>query len=190
MNDSVFDRKNTLRKTFLNVRKSLSAKEIEDISKKITDRLTTQPYFLQSRTIHMYVAMKENCEVLTRDLIRYSLKKGKRVVVPKMESEGRLSHHQIRTVTELKSNRWGVSEPVNDRPVKLNEIALVIVPMVAADFKKNRLGYGMGYYDRFLSTTNAHRVGLCFNCTLSWVPLPTDNFDQPMNTIITESVIL
>jgi len=190
MNDSVSDRKNTLRKTFLEVRKSLSAKEINLMSKKITDQLTTHQYFLQSGTIHLYVSIKENCEVLTRDLIRYSLKKGKRVVVPKMESEGRLSHHQITTVTELKSNRWGVSEPVNDRPVKSNDISLVIVPMVAADFKKNRLGYGMGYYDRFLSETNAHRVGLCFNCTLSWVPLPTNKFDQPMDAIIAESAIL
>ncbi len=190
MNDSVFDKKKALRNTFLDVRKSLSAKEVEGMSKKITDRLSTQPYFLQSRTIHIYVAMKENCEVLTRDLIRSSLKKGKRVVVPKMESEGRLSHHHIRTTTELKANRWGVPEPTYDKPVKSKEISLVIVPMVAADFKKNRLGYGMGYYDRFLSETNAFRVGLCFTSTLSWVPLPIDSYDQSMDSIITDSVIL
>ncbi|CAN5369408.1 5-formyltetrahydrofolate cyclo-ligase [soil metagenome] len=190
MHDSVSDRKRNLRKTFLAVRKSLSDKEIERMSKKITDRLTSQPFFLRSQTIHMYVSIKENSEVLTRDLIRCSLEKGKRVVVPKMESESRLSHHQITSATEFKSTRWGVSEPVNVRPVHSNEISLVIVPMVAADFKKNRLGYGMGYYDRFLSKTNAHRVGLCFNCTLSWVSLPTDNFDQSMDTIITESAIL
>lgn len=190
MNEPVSDKKNKLRQTFLNVRKSLSAKEIDLMSKKITEQLTSQTCFLQARTIHLYVSMKDNCEVITHDLIRYSLNKGKRVVVPKMKSGGRLTHHQITSVTGLHFNKWGVSEPVNERPVKPNEISLVIVPMVAADFKKNRLGYGMGYYDRFLSETNACCVGLCFNCTLCWAPLPTDIFDQSMDTVITESAIL
>lgn len=190
MNDSAANQKITLRRTFLEVRKSLTTKELEMMSKKIIDRLISQSFFHQARTIHAYVSMNENREVITRHLIRFSLENGKNVAVPKMEPGGRLSNHLISTIADLKFNRWGVSEPVHENPVDPNDISLVIVPMVAADFQKNRLGYGMGFYDRFLSETGAHRVGLCFNCSMSWVPLPTDQFDQSMDTVITESDIL
>lgn len=190
MNDSVVNKKNTLRKTFLDVRKSLSVKELELLSDKIISRLIGQSFFHRADIIHIYVSIDENREVITNQLIRYSLESGKQVVVPKMEPEGRLTSHLITSVANLKSNRWGVFEPVHENPVDSKDISLVITPMVAADFQKNRLGYGMGYYDRFLSETEAQRVGLCFNCSMSWIPLPTDKFDQSMDTIITESDIL
>lgn len=190
MDDIITKRKIKLRRSFLNVRKSLSSLETDFLSEKIINHLKSQSFFMEASTIHMYVSIDQNCEVSTKELIRHSLAIGKKVIIPKMEPEGALTHHQLNSLTELKPNRWGVPEPICNRPIDPNDISVVVVPMIAADFKKNRLGYGKGYYDRFLVDIQAYRVGLCFNCTLSWCSLPTDRFDQAMNKIITESAIL
>jgi len=190
MDDSVSGQKRMVREIFLKVRKSLSDQELSLCSHKITERLLLNSAFLNAETIHSYVSIKDNSEILTQNIIQHSLDKGKRVVVPKMEKDGRMTHHQISAFDELTPNKWGVPEPVKERQVNPGELSLVIVPMVGADFKKNRLGYGMGYYDRFLKITEAYRIGLCLNCTLSWSTLPTNKFDQPMDNIITESAIL
>lgn len=190
MDDSVSAQKKKLRQAFLTVRKSLSDRELTLLSQKITGHLMENSVYLRANTIHTYVSIKDNSEILTQNLIRVSLGWGKRVVVPKMGTNGRMTHHQINSLDELSPNKWGVPEPVVDRPVDLGEISLVIVPMVGADFDKNRLGYGLGYYDRFLKELKAVRIGLCLNCTLSWGTLPTNKFDQPMNQIITETAIL
>jgi len=179
MDNPVSAQKKKLRETFLTVRKSLSTRELALLSQSITARLIENPSYLQSGTIHCYVSIEGNSEILTQSLIRDALGRGKRVVVPKMESAGQMAHHQIFSLDELSPNEWGVPEPVAARPVGPSELSLVIVPMVGADYKKNRLGYGMGYYDRFLKKTEGVRIGLCLNCTLSWSPLPTNKFDQP-----------
>jgi 5-formyltetrahydrofolate cyclo-ligase len=190
MDDSVAAQKKKLRQAFLTVRKSLSAGELAFLSQKITGRLLENSVYLRADTIHSYVSINDNSEIISLNFIRASLDRGKRVVVPKMGTNGRMTHHQIHSLDELAPNEWGVPEPAADRPVDLGDISLVIVPMVGADFDKNRLGYGMGYYDRFLKETEAVRIGLCLNCTLSWSTLPTNKFDQPMDQIITESAIL
>jgi len=186
-----FPGKSEIRKTYLSVRNSLSVLEMEQKSSEIITQLIEQSYFIDSKTVHIYASIEKNREVLTDYLITTSLKLGKRVVVPKMQNEGDLTHYEISSLDDLTKNRWGVPEPENTfQQVQPDELSLVVVPMVAGDFQKNRIGYGKGYYDRFLMQTNAYRTGLCYNCTLSWVPLPVDSHDQQMDQIITETKVI
>lgn len=187
----IFADKRTIRKASLSVRNSLSVSEVKQKSAKITAQLIEQSYFVDSHTIHIYASIKKNREVFTDHLINASLKLGKKVVVPKMQKGGDLTHHAISSLDDLSVNCWGVPEPENTfQQVHPDELSLVIVPMVAADLRKNRIGYGKGYYDRFLMQTKARRTGLCYNCTLSWIPLPVDSNDQKMDQIITETKVI
>lgn len=179
-----------IRQQFLEVRRSLSTSEVEKLSRLMTKQLKKLDSFLEADTIHTYVSMDQQREISTRSLIQDCLDLGKKVVVPKIKKGGQLTHHPIQSLSELEQNNWGVLEPNTDELTDTREISLIIVPMVAADFNMNRIGYGKGFYDRFLKQTGAFRIGLCYNCTLSWNRLPVDTFDQQLNVVITESKII
>jgi len=189
-NRKTAERKSSVRDSFMNVRKSLQKTEWLALSERISDQLFSQNSFLKADTIHIYVSMEKQREVSTQKIIKKCFKLGKRVVVPKMENNGKLTHHLIHSLEDLTPNRWGVEEPAENNPLDIRELSLIIVPMVAADFSRNRIGYGKGYYDQFLSKSNANSVGLCFNCTLSWSELPTESFDEKPHQIITENKVL
>lgn len=179
-----------IRQRFLEVRRSLSIHEAEKLSRLMKKKLKKLNCFLEADTIHTYVSMEQQREVSTRSLIQDCLDLGKKVVVPKIREGSQMTHHPIQSLSELKQNSWGVLEPTTGESANPQELSLIVVPMVAADFEMNRIGYGKGFYDRFLKQAGAFRVGLCYNCTLSWNRLPVDTFDQQMNVVITESKII
>jgi 5-formyltetrahydrofolate cyclo-ligase len=104
-----------------------------------------------------------------------------------MIGEGKLSHIRLDSLKDLRKNSLGVPEPVGGRKFSVDDLDLVIVPMVAGDRKKNRIGYGAGYYDRFLTNCSAPKVGLLFDCQLYDDTLPVESFDIPLDILITES---
>jgi 5-formyltetrahydrofolate cyclo-ligase len=190
MENSVADHKSVVRQHHHILRRSLLDTQWKELSSRITDQLLKTEEFRLASTVHTYVSMKSNREVFTLDLIETILELGKKVLVPRMQSNGKLSHHLISSLDSLEKNKWGVLEPSSEKPTDLPDDSLIIVPMVAADFDRNRLGYGKGYYDRFLESVTATKVGLCFNMNLSWVPLPVESFDVKMDRVITEQFIL
>jgi len=172
------------------LRQSLRESEWKYLSSKIIDRLVMTEEFKSASSIHTYLSMKKNREVFTIDLINACLGSDKKVIVPKIKSEGILSHHQLSTLSSLSENKWGVMEPISDIEVDLPDDLLLIVPMVAADFMRNRLGFGKGYYDRFLNSLSFKKIGLCYSMNMNWTPLPVDSFDIKMDKVITEQFIL
>ncbi len=187
MSGNVADKKMLIRKKFLEVRNALSSDQVEQKSRMIQEKLFQLPEFIDSKVVHTYVSMSSMNEVSTREIIQYCFDQNKKVVVPKIEKQGVLSHHLIESVEELEKNSWGVGEPktVNNFPV--DELSIVLVPMVSADNLKNRLGYGMGFYDRFLSQIKTFNIGLAFDCQFSKNMLPVEPFDKKMDVIFTES---
>lgn len=190
MENSVSDHKSVIRQHHHTLRGSLMDTQWKELSNKISAQLLKTEEFRSASTIHTYVSMESNREVFTFDLIEKALELGKKVLVPRMQSNGKLSHHLISSLDALEKNKWGVLEPSSEKPTDLPDDSLIIVPMVAADFTRNRLGYGKGYYDRFLESLNATKVGLCFNMNLSWIPLPVESFDVKMDKVITDQFIL
>lgn len=190
MENSVADHKSIIRQHHHTLRRSLLDAQWKEISNNITARLIKTDEFRLASTVHTYVSMESNREVFTLDLIDKTLELGKKVLVPRMQPNGKLSHHSISSLNSLKKNEWGVLEPSYENPINLPDDLLIIVPMVAADFNRNRLGYGKGFYDRFLESVNATKVGLCFNMNLNWISLPVESFDVKMDKVITEQFIL
>ena len=190
MSDTTALKKSSVRHHHHTLRRSLPKSEWKELSSRIFEKLKASSEFGLSSTVHTYISMEHNREVCTIDLIRACLAAEKDVIVPRMKSDGRLSHHKITSLESLTVNNWGVYEPSENNEVELSDDMLIIVPMVAADFNRNRLGYGKGYYDRFLNSTNAFKTGLCYNFNVSWEPLPTESFDIKMDKIISDQFIL
>ena len=101
-----------------------------------------------------------------------------------------MSARRILSLDELQSGAYGIPEPSSGAPeIPPDEISLVIVPALSCDRNGYRLGYGGGYYDRFLARTHAAAAALCAESRLTDV-LPREPFDLPCNYIITERQVL
>jgi len=189
---AVEEQKKRLRKRFISARNALSSNDLFSKSRFISSRLINTKAYLDAEVIHCYVSINRQNEVATRNLIEHMLGQGKKVVVPKMEGECRLRHFYIQGLDELTENSFGVAEPKEKKQcsAKVDNFDLIIVPMVSGDMFKNRLGYGKGYYDRFLEGVNATKVGFLFDLQLYNEKLPTDKFDVQLDILITESKIV
>jgi 5-formyltetrahydrofolate cyclo-ligase len=184
--------KSLLRKEFLNRRQSLTRDEVLEKSSSILKQLSGLKSFRDAGTVHCYISMNERNEVFTEEIIEMCFSLNKKVVVPKMVRESRLEHYYIEQGETLLPNAWGVPEPepVPDKKAGLTDIDLILIPMVAADREKNRLGYGKGFYDRFLSKCDAVKTGLLFDVQLSDKALPVEEHDVKLDLLITESGVI
>lgn len=187
---SVDRKKATLRKKILSGRLNLSSDEVAEKSKRIINTLTKCDQFKRSKCIHTYISISKNNEVGTLNFIEDCFRLRKRVVVPKMKKKGELLHIEITSLNNLEKNDWGILEPATNNEIDISEIDLIVVPMAAGDINKNRLGYGKGYYDRFLSKTGAFKIGLLFEMQLLEKLLPVDSFDVPLDKLITEKRVI
>ena len=179
--------KQKLRAYYLKRREDMLPNEADLKSKRIINTLIKSDLYQYVTTVHCYVSIEDKNEVRTKRLLEQMFDDGKRVVVPKILNKGRLAHSEISSLGELKINRWGVGEPVNDRYVDTDELELIIVPMVAGDRFRNRLGYGKGFYDRFLRKVQAKKVGLLYDLQVHPSPLMMETHDIPLDLLITEN---
>lgn len=151
------------------LRKLKSHKEEERLQKssKIAKKLFLLSEFLKAKTVLFYLSF--DGEVDTLRMIQDAIKQGKRVAVPVIKRDDRDIVPSILKdlETELMRGPYGVLHPKNEyiRPISLDTIDLVVVPGLAFDEAGNRLGRGMGYYDRFLSRLpkDVPTVGLAFD---------------------------
>lgn len=185
--------KNTLRKTVLQERMALSPELVTEKSNAIIDKVFAMKEYLQAVTIMVYLDFRN--EVQTGALLSRSMDNGKRVVVPATETKEHLLIPSLikHYPEELRPGHWGILEPTPGslRPVHPKDIDLVFVPGVAFDLAGNRLGYGGGYYDRFLARLGEHAVfiALAFEIQVRPHVYPAAH-DIPMHYLITENRII
>ena len=124
----------------------------------------------------------------TLQLIEYFRSDPKKTfIIPKSEEEGELSHYLLNGQTVIRNNKWGVPEPLHGEKAAINDIDFVVVPLVIADKANHRIGYGKGYYDRFLKVIpNAYKVGVSLLPSLDQIPYVEAN-DVPLNRIVLPS---
>lgn len=145
--------KKTLRKEALQKRNAIPLLERKRKDALIMRTLFSMSEFEKSHTIFFYVSFRT--EVDTISMIKESLARSRRVVVPKVDKEKqRLVLYEIKDTGELSPGYLGIPEPFleHDRITDINDVDLVIVPGAGFDYSGNRLGYGAGYYDALLST--------------------------------------
>jgi 5-formyltetrahydrofolate cyclo-ligase len=180
--------KKVLRDHARSQRASLSAAEVEEKSGLICRHVLE----VLDGTSPLMVYVSKPFEVSTKDLIGHLIAQGKSVVVPIIEKDTktlRLSFLEDPAV--LQESTFSVPEPVgHELPARASDVKAVIVPMLAFDKKGNRLGYGAGYYDRFLSLhPHLTRIGIAFACQ-EVDEIPTDATDASMDIIITDTRII
>lgn len=183
-------KKSTLRDKVLRERNKLDTQTWQNKTERIINSFLKLDEYKRASYIHTYISMNDRREVSTDSLINTMLRSGREVIVPITNfKEGTLSHSILTDFSELKPNKWGVREPVFFNEAKISDLDLVIVPMAAADRSGNRLGYGKGFYDRFLSKINAFKVGLVFSDFL-FDDIPIEPFDEKLDAIITDSEVI
>jgi 5-formyltetrahydrofolate cyclo-ligase len=142
--------KDDLRKWAKERRKSYSKDEVEVLSLKIINRLLNLPIW-EKTTYHVFLPIVKQNEVNTEGLLSILQGKDKRIVLPKAHSDRSLSHYLLEDQTKLVENHWGILEPTGGLTIKENQIDVVFVPLLVGDLNGGRVGYGKGYYDRFLA---------------------------------------
>lgn len=176
-----------LRRIFLEQRKNLSNREQKN--RKILEAVLSFPLYRSAETVLLYLSTPQ--EVDTHQLLEAALGEGKKVFAPVSSADGTMEFHQVFRLKDLRPGRFGILEPPGSAPVfsaqaqNLNGKALCFVPGAAFDRRGHRLGYGKGYYDRFLSKTPVISMGICYE-ELVLPRLPAEEFDQPVDFLTTE----
>lgn len=149
--------KSILRNRYKEIRRRIKNKELLDNS--IFNRVIELKEYKQAKLILIYVALKE--EVDTLKIIEYSLKAGKRVAVPKCEGDN-IVFYRINTLSDLEEGSFRILEPKTNEVINNFTDSICIIPGIAFDKENNRLGYGRGFYDRFLEKYEGTKIGLTY----------------------------
>ncbi len=192
-NIEIEKQKSSLRKRILALRRAQSLSDIEKKSGDVRRKLSTFVPFCQAETILFYLAMKD--EVQTEKIIEECLQKGKRVVAPLIDWQRKeILPSEIKDLTkDIEIGILEIPQPKNNlySPFSPANIDMVIVPGVAFNRKGNRLGFGGGFYDRFLGklSDRIKLVALAFELQLVG-NVPSQSHDIAADYIITERRII
>ncbi len=164
--------------------KRLAVENKTEKSQTIMNKIIAMPCFRKAKTIAVYASLP--FEVDTRRLILEGWTQKKRIAFPKVEGND-LSFYEVTSFDELFPNGpFGIREPASfpKRLVKKTEIDLIIVPGICFDQKKYRVGYGKGFYDRYLKECSAYKIGVCFEEQRYAGNIPVSDFDVAMDLVV------
>jgi 5-formyltetrahydrofolate cyclo-ligase len=183
--------KNMIRAEALQKRKALSKTEVYRRSKLIQNRVIDSFEFKSAKTIGAYLAT--GSEVRTEDIINNALQNQKVLSLPKTHADCIVFHRVLEEDFDKNRfirGRFGIIEPTGSSDV-VDDIDILIVPGLAFDSNGYRLGYGKGYYDRFIQK-NRHcfTIGLAFQFQLFDNDLPHSSYDQKVSAVVTEKKML
>lgn len=181
--------KQELRKQFRSYRKSLTPQKKQKMDEQICCRLLQLSVYQKCSALFIYVS--KPIEVDTLAIIRDALAHGKRVAAPRcIPGTYQMQFYWIKSLSDLETGAFGVLEPAVQRcrPVTDLSRGLCIVPGLGFDSQGYRLGYGKGYYDRFLADFGGSTIGICYHGCSPW-KLPHGYYDRPVDLLITEKYI-
>lgn len=182
--------KTKLRNKFKALRLGMDISEKERFDEKIRNRFLNTWQYRDADTILTYVST--DIEVDTKGIIQSALDDMKTVAVPRcIDGTRNMDFYIIKSLDDLEIGTFSVLEPIISKCEKLTDLShgLCIVPALSFDRRGFRLGYGKGYYDRFLSSFGGETLGICYNsCIVD--NLPHGKFDRSVDKIITQSNII
>lgn len=180
--------KKELRSLMKSRRKNITDKIQRDCS--VTQNLFALDKYKNAKTVLCYMSLDD--EICTDEIVRTSLKNGKRVAVPFcVDNDGNMDFYYINSLNDLSVQSFGVREPIIEKCEKVTtfENTIIILPGLCFDKTGNRLGYGKGYYDRFLQIHPLISVGLCYN-SLIVKNVPIDEYDKKVDIIVSENGVI
>ena len=190
MADEIFgkrDEKNLIRKQMKQLRADMTRTERFEKSMQIFEQLITVPEFKRADRIYTYVSMDN--EIDTIMLIDYSLSLEKRVFVPRVSGKD-MEFYEISDISELNPGYMGIYEPdINGKEPDYSRTGFMCMPGLAFDRSYNRIGYGGGFYDRYLSVENKlYKAALAYEAQLL-ENIPAQDGDVRPDMIVTEENI-
>jgi len=178
---SVSIQKSALRKHLLEKRDATSAELRDILSGKIHENLKKVSSYINSQNIGCYFPI--GSEVNTHDIMLNILEQGKNLLLPRIVND-RLEFCVVTNLEKLEKGRFEIMEP-KDSSERVKKIDCVLIPTVGVSKLGVRLGYGKGYYDRFLSSTDAMKISLTYSKQIV-KSIPSDSHDIKIDWIVTE----
>lgn len=181
-----------LREKILQHRLQYSQSELSVLGEQIGERVKQTESFRNAPVVHCFFGVEQKGEIGTKTILNEILRSGKKLVMPQVDSRSDyLKHYQVKDLDELSTSRWGIPEPVTGTQVAVKHIDLVLVPGITGDRYGNRIGYGKGYYDRFLGEPGFRGQSILLlpdNCLVDQVPVKPH--DIAVDMIATETGVI
>ena len=163
---------------------NLSSEYINYSDEIIFNKLTQLEVFKTCQILFIYVS--RNAEVDTIKIIKHAFELGKTVCVPKCFDNSEMKAYEIKSLDDLEIGSFNILESKSYcKEIDKSKIDLAVVPCVTCDVDNNRLGYGKGFYDRFLADTDMKKICLCRKQVLQ-EKIPVDKNDVKMDVVLTD----
>ncbi len=169
-----------LRKKILQEMKAIPREQKQAVNQALTDRFLKHPFYQEAKVIATYLSFPH--EFQTQELIEKALKDGKKVLIPKTYPKGRMDF-VVYNPQQLVKTSFGLLEPQGDlEVVDSSQIDLIHVPGLAFTTEGYRIGYGGGYYDRYLEHFSGHTLSTIYPCQVQqFMP---ENHDIPVQEVL------
>ena len=171
--------KSELRQKYKQLRKELSDHQVEDFSLEIANQLLKMAIWDKS-FYHIFLSIEEQKEINTDYILNILAGKDKNIVISKSHiHDFSMTHYLLTDNTTLKKSKYNVPEPVDGIEIQPSQLDVVFIPLLAYDQSGNRVGYGKGFYDRFLAQCKPETLKI----GLSFFDAETDTFETSENDI-------
>lgn len=174
-----------IRRQMREQKRALTPRQIEAASEALAQRLFSHPLYRDASAIYGYLSY--NQEVRTAPILRRAWQDGKRVAVPRVTDEGKMVFLWLDERSVIAPGYCGIPEPLGGEAAH-DATALVLMPGLAFDAAGNRMGYGGGFYDRFLAEEPQHpTIALCYDFQL-FPQLEAQAHDRPVDVVLSQSI--
>ena len=173
--------KKELRRQIREMKRAMTSEQIDAASARLGELFLNCPQYKEAKTIYGYLPY--NQEVRTVPMLEQAMKEGKRVAVPKCYGE-EMRFIYMDDLSKVEKGYANIPEPIADDPVADDKTALVLMPGMAFTKDGKRMGYGGGFYDKFLAAEPEHpTVALCYDFQMV-EDLPTEDYDIPVDCVL------
>jgi len=173
--------KKALRAQIRQLKRAMTLEQIEEASAKLGELFRQTEQYQNAKTIYGYLPY--NQEVRTVPMLEQAIRDGKRVAVPKVYGDD-MKFIYMDDLTQVSLGYANIPEPIADGPVAEDKTALVLMPGMAFTKNGDRMGYGGGFYDKFLASEPEHpTVALCYGFQMV-EQLPTEEYDIPVDCVL------
>ena len=179
--------KKDIRRQILAVRRTLPAGEAIEKSRAIFQKVTAHPWYIEADIVFCYAS--HDGEVRTRELMDQILADGKRLALPRVEGKEMTFYEGTEQLT---AGAYGIEEPLPEKPIRKGDSkkALMLIPGIVFDRRLHRIGYGGGFYDRYLAgETPFHTMAVAYECQCILGELPFESHDLCPEVLVTEREI-
>lgn len=184
VNDNVGEYKQKIRTLAKEARAKISLAEKEHMEKIMVQRLCSLKEYKEASVILCYFS--SDLEVSTKKIMEKAWEDNKLIAIPKCnKSDCSMQFYAINSYQDIKINEYGFGKPYESKLIIGDEHSICIVPGLVFDYRGHRIGYGSGYYDRFLAGYKGCKVGLTYSAFMQRA-LPKERFDQKVDYLISE----